>query len=421
MTSNAIGSEEARQGQQSHVPLALYIHVPFCATRCSYCDFNTYTGLGSLMPGYVDALCTEVQGWGTALGRAEVSTIFFGGGTPSQLTVEQVGRILDACRASFCVQGRVEVTLEANPDDVTPSYAAGLLDVGVNRLSMGVQSFNDALLRLVGRRHTAHEAKTAYKAARRAGFASINLDFIYALPGQPMDDWRSTIEQAVDLSPEHLSLYALTLEEETPLWRAALRGRIRESDPDLAADMYELAQDMMGEAGYRHYEVSNWSRPGHECRHNLVYWRNGPYLGFGPGAHGCYGGFRYSITRSPKEYVRWLAGRGAASPAPVAGFDEAAMRVLSPIDECRPLSFADEASETIILGLRLAQEGVVVRALEQRFGSEAMLPFERALSELTALGLVERTPERLRLTRRGLLLSNEVFWRLLPSETAVAR
>ena len=285
--------------------LSLYIHIPFCATKCSYCSFNTYANIQHLLPAYLDALKAELRLWGEALGKPRVKTIFFGGGTPSLLKSKEVESVLRECYDSFSVDPGAEITAEANPDDIRGSKPANLRSAGVNRLSIGVQSLMDRHLAALTRRHTVQDALAAYSHARKAGFDNINLDFIYGLPRQSLDEWHETLRQAVSLAPEHLSLYALTVDEGTPLHKEVhLTRSVPEPDPDLAADMYELAEEVLGAAGYGHYEISNWAKPGCEALHNLTYWRNQPYLGVGPGAHSYLGGYRFHDILSPAKYIQ---------------------------------------------------------------------------------------------------------------------
>lgn len=374
--------------------IGLYIHIPFCRARCAYCDFNTYAGLEALHTDYVRALVREIRRISQPL-RAE--TLYLGGGTPTVLSPEYLRAILAACRERFEMADEAEVTSEANPGTLDEGYLASLRGLGVNRLSLGVQSFDDGLLRLLGRIHTSGQAAETYRLARRAGFANINLDLIYGLPTQTRPQWQETLEHGLALGPDHLSLYALTLEEGTPLHAQVARGELPQPDPDLAADMYLLAQETLAGAGYRHYEISNWARPGHECRHNLTYWRNGPYLGFGAGAHSWFGGRRYYNVLSPQEYIQRLSD-GA-----------------SPLAESEEIDEALEMAETMILGLRLVEEGVSFEGFARRFGQEMETVYREELKELRELGLIEVTEERVRLTERGRLLGNEVFERFLPA------
>ena len=392
-------------------PLSLYLHIPFCSLKCSYCDFNSYAGLEELVEPYVDALIQEMALWsGFARGRP-VPTVFFGGGTPSLLPIEQVERVMTALRERFALAPDAEVTLEANPGTVDLEYLRALLDAGVDRISFGVQSFHDDELAALDRIHSAAEAEEAYGWAREAGFRRVNLDLIYGLPEQPLARWQASLERAIALRPDHMSLYALTVEEGTKLAYDIEHGSVPEPDGDAQAEMYEWSQGRMAEAGYRQYEISNWSLPGQECRHNLVYWRNGDWLGLGAGAHSHLGGLRFADVYSPKRYVQ-LAGETAQAPPEDrdAGALVKGMRQVTFVEEPRPeLARAD----TLIMGLRL-NEGVSLAEFRRRFGPDADEDYAATFEEFVSLGLLERANGRIRLTGRGRLLANELFTRLLP-------
>ncbi|MFA5308930.1 MAG: radical SAM family heme chaperone HemW [Dehalococcoidales bacterium] len=373
--------------------IALYIHVPFCCRKCRYCSFVSYAGRGVDMPLYLRALAAEMK---QRAGGERVRTIYLGGGTPSLLPADAIGGVLSLVDTLFTVDKDAEISMEANPGTVDGAYLATVRRLGINRLSLGVQSFSDAELTLLGRIHTAAQAVEAVRLARDAGFANINLDLIYGLPGQALADWRRSLEAALALAPEHLSLYALTLDEDTPLFREIQEGRLPEIDPDLAAEQYELAEDLLSADGYDHYEISNWARPGRACRHNLVYWNNEPYLGVGVAAHSCLDGRRFANDVSLDGYLQAFSGHAL----PTSALDE----------EITP---ALELAESAILGLRLGQ-GLDLASLRRRFGVDVVSLYREPIAEMTAAGLLERYDGRLRLTRRGRLLSNEVFWRLLP-------
>ena len=382
-------------------PIGLYIHIPFCQTKCSYCNFNTYARLDSLVPAYVDALCAEISLWGERLGNPEVRTVFFGGGTPSWIPSERLEQVLGQAKRAFRFQEGAECSAEVNPGDVSPESVARWMRMGLDRISMGLQSFDDALLALLTRRHTAAQAIEAYHTLRDGGYRNVSFDLIYGLPRQSLDAWRRTLDTALALDPAHISMYALTVEEGTPLWTEVENGAVDRPDPDLAADMYEAAEAAFGSAGYRHYEISNWAKPGFECRHNLVYWRNEPFLGVGPGAHSYMNKKRFWNVRSPSDYVRRLTrDHDPAMGAPA-------------VEGGEPVDPAHELSETLILALRL-DGGADLPALEARFGHPAVAPHVRTLEDLVRGGLVTRAGPAYCLTARGRLLSNEVFVRLLP-------
>lgn len=391
--------------------LSLYVHIPFCSLKCSYCDFNSYAGLEEMVRPYVDALIAEMGLWSHFVRGRPVATVFFGGGTPSLLPIEEVERITAAIRDRFAVEPEAEVTLEANPGTVDLDYLRALLALGVNRLSLGVQSFHDDELAALDRIHSAAEAKEAYRWAREAGFQRVNLDLIYGLPEQPMERWQACLERAVRLAPDHMSLYALTVEEGTKLAYDIDHGRIPEPDGDAQAAMYEWAQERMERAGYGQYEISNWARPGQECRHNLVYWRNRDWLGLGAGAHSHLGGFRFADAYSPKQYVARVQEAGSQERA---GDDlRSLLRAMPQVTYVEEPSPELARADTLIMGLRL-NEGVSLAEFRRRFGAGAEEAHASAFAELISLGLLERANGRLRLTPRGRLLANEVFTRLLP-------
>ncbi|MDQ2902530.1 MAG: radical SAM family heme chaperone HemW [Chloroflexota bacterium] len=386
--------------QQLLEAVSLYLHIPFCHTRCHYCDFNTYAGMLPLREPYVRALLAEIALAGDLARRADGSvrrarTIFFGGGTPSLLHVPQIARLLDTCRAAFAVDPGAEITLEANPGTLNQEHLLGLRAAGVNRLSMGAQSFDAGLLTKLGRIHSPLEITQAVQYARAAGFTSINLDFMFGLPDQTMQHWRETLDQALALRPEHLSLYSLIIEEGTAFYDWAQEGIITPGDEDLCADMYEYADELLQEAGYENYEISNWALPGHQSEHNLTYWRNLPYLGLGAGAHSFFHGRRFSNVLAPLQYIQLLK----AGQRPEA--------------ESETIDRTQQMSETAFLAFRTAA-GLHLPTFEQRFDE----PFARFVGDRLRLveqaGLIERQDEWVRLSKRGRLLGNEVFLRLLP-------
>ncbi len=411
---------------KSECDLGLYVHIPFCSAKCGYCDFNSHAGREGLIPAYTQALLKEARMWSAvseslASGDWQVDTLFFGGGTPSLMPLPQMERLLPALREHFRLAptsspGRAEpeVTLEANPGTVDERYLSRLRELGVNRLSLGVQSFRDDELAFLGRIHTSEEAREAYRAARSAGFDNVSLDLIFGLPCQTLQQWLESLNEAIALGPEHLSLYALTVAEGTPLARDVADGRTPAPDPDLQAELYERSAERLKAAGYEQYEISNWARTGHRCRHNLTYWNNGSWLGLGAGAHSHLpspdgGGMRLANADDPARYIE-LVDESLASLRGAA---------CSSIDDLRQATVREEAgpsvelSDTLVLGLRLC-EGVSVSELRRRFGQAALGAHAAAFDEATSQGLLERVDGRLRLTARGRLLANEVFVRLLP-------
>ncbi len=375
-------------------PIGLYLHVPFCAHVCPYCDFNTYGGQGALIPRYVAALEREIARQGEALGGRPVSTIFFGGGTPSLVPPAEIGRLVRACRDAFALDRDAEVTLEANPNSVDAAYFSGLLEGGVNRLSLGVQTQQRRGLRTLGRHHEAIDAAAAYRAAREAGFDNVSLDLIFGWPGQSLAAWEEDLEQVLAWAsspPEHLSLYSLIVEPGTPMADAVARGILVVPDDDATADLYEAAIARMGRAGFVHYEVANWARDERlQSRHNMIYWRNGEYAGLGAGAHGH------------------IAGRRAMQHLLPATWVEAVERGEPPISNVEEIPPETAMGETMMLGLRLLRQGVDERAFAARHEVSLEERYGLTIAELMGLNLLERTDDGVRLTARGLMVANDV-------------
>ena len=393
-------------------PIALYVHIPFCETKCPYCDFNTYAKIESLIPDYVAALRTEIELWGGLLQGPAVRTVFFGGGTPSYLPSGDISALMATISGSFTIQEDAEITLEANPGDFTSDKLNDFLDAGINRLSIGVQSFDDGLLNLLGRRHSAADAMEAYRMAHGAGFDNVSIDLMYGLPHQTVDHWRETLARTADLHPPHVSLYALTLEGGTPMEHSVTKGTLPTPDPDLAADMYAMAEHDLSALGYRHYEISNWAADGKLGLHNIVYWRNEPYLGVGPGAHSSLASHRFSNLKPPREYVRRLQGHSGSSGSLNGSREDdyAAIRSMPVVDTIEFIDRRLEMAETMMLGLRL-DTGVSVSEFDARFGVSPIGVYREELAELQPTGLVETVDGSVRLTDRGRFLSNEVFVR----------
>jgi oxygen-independent coproporphyrinogen-3 oxidase len=381
-------------------PYSLYLHIPFCRHRCAYCDFNTYAGQEESIPVYVDALCREIQLIGkNAPERLALHTIFFGGGTPSLLNPRQFEAVLKTISDHFDMLD-LETTIEANSGTVSLSDLRDLHSLGINRISFGVQSANPSELRMLERAHTYFDVIDAVTWARKAGFDNLSLDLIYGLPLQTLDDWSASVNLILGLAPEHLSLYALTMEHGTPFGRWAARGLIPTPDPDLAADMYEWAAETLESAGYQQYEISNWAKPGLECRHNLQYWRGLPYLAVGAGAHGYVSGYRYSNVLRIKTYIDRLNEEPSGGyPFP---FTPATVN-----HHCQSLQ--DDMGEFMMTGLRLTREGVSVKTFHERFGQELDTVFGKEIGDLIRLGLLEWQAQCLVLTHRGRLLGNRVF------------
>lgn len=380
-------------------PVSLYLHVPFCSIKCTYCAFNTYIKLDHLIPSFVQALIREIITLSVHRPQLPIHTVYFGGGTPSLLTPEQLSAILGTVRDYFDLLPGAEISMEANPDDLNEHYMASVRDSGINRLSIGMQSANAHELELFARRHNFNTVIQAVAAARAGRFDNLNLDLIYGIPHQTLKDWENSLQEMIQLRPEHVSLYALGLEDDTPMQFWVQSGRLPTPDDDLAADMYDLATSMLEEAGYEQYEISNWSKPGYACGHNLQYWRNLPYPGLGPGAHGYAGGVRYSTVLSPQRYIGAMAEANGDFAFP-----------LTPAtDQVTVIDQKAEISETLIMGLRLTKEGINRDVFKSRFGVDLVDRFPSVIERFAQYGLLEVGETRIRLTKQGRLLSNMIF------------
>ncbi len=392
------------------IQTALYIHVPFCRQRCTYCDFTSWAHREELIRPYVSALCSELSLLHGQLPDWEPATVYLGGGTPSLLPPDLVRAILAGARPGL----GAEVTLEANPGTLGAKALDSLHQVGINRLSLGMQTSHPGELALLGRLHDLRAVETAVARARIAGFDNLNLDLIYGFPTQTIGSWESSLRAALELHPEHLSLYALSVEPATPLANRIRRGELPPPDPDLAADMYDLAREWLAAADYIHYEISNWARPGRQCRHNLAYWRNDRYLGAGAGAWGHWhqgsSAWRLGNVADLHGYLQQMAGRrpprrGSADPPRSPACAE---------EEHIPLQTA--MAETMFMGLRLVIEGVSRHAFGIRFGVDPLQAYGEVLAELASMSLVGWDDQRIYLRPEALLISNQVFSSFLPSE-----
>jgi oxygen-independent coproporphyrinogen III oxidase len=374
----------------------VYIHIPFCATRCHYCNFATGGYEDGLAERYVKALEAEISRAAAeaAPGVREklrvADTVYFGGGTPTTLSIAQLDRVVALCRETFALAADAEITAEANPGSVSLDYLKGLRAVGFNRLSFGVQSFDDGELQMIGRTHNSAKAREAVRLARRAGFENVSIDLIAGLPEQRMETWERNLAEAFALEPDHLSVYLLELYKDAPLLHRIKRGELRAVDDDLTVEMYFRLVDEAAARGFGHYEISNWARPGFESRHNLKYWTGAPYWAFGVSAAGYDGESRWSNTRHIHEYLE-LVERGE-----------------SPVAERVELDEEDRQSEALFLQLRL-KGGVDLAAHERRFGVDVLARYGDELGRLREAGLIEISGDRLSISRAGAVLANEVF------------
>lgn len=386
---------------------SLYIHIPFCRHRCHYCDFNTYTGQSGLIPAYVDALIDELRIVSLAKKDIPIHSIYFGGGTPSLITVPLYKKILNSIKAGFKLGSDCEISLEANPGTLNQEYLSDLYGLGFNRISIGVQSLDPFDLVRLDRIHSIWDALESIHYARLAGFNNINLDLIFALPWQDLETWKKTLLRAIDLSPEHFSIYSLIIEPGTPLFNWYQKGLIKQQDQDLEADMYELTIETLENSGYGHYEISNWAKKDenrdYRCRHNLQYWLGYPYLGVGAGAHGFSNGFRTVNTLTIHDYIKHLS-QDNLLPMPFPGTP--AQISMDAID------LKTQMSDFMMVGLRLVEEGVSERRFRNLFGRSMTEIFSQEIIGLIDQGLIEWSEgeeRKLHLTRRGIFLANRVF------------
>src|SRR5436190_11175878 len=369
--------------------LGLYIHIPFCSAICNYCNFNRGLFDADLKTRYLGALVSEINGHHSST-RHSADTIYFGGGTPSLLEPEEVAQIIAACEGSFAVARDREVTLEANPETVTVERLEGYRRAGVNRLSFGVQSFRDEELRRLSRLHGADRARAALREARAAGFDNVSLDLMMWLPGQSVSAWLESVDEAASLRPEHLSLYLLEVYPNAPLRDEMARARWSQAPDEDAATMYVTAMERLEAAGYEQYEISNVARPGRRSRHNLKYWTDGEWLGFGCGAHGTIGSVRSKNVSGIDEYIDRVA-----QGVPVAS-------------EIRRMDAAERLGDVLFTGLRLTS-GIDLETVRGRYGVDVWKRYRVDLTPFVDAGLLLHDGSRLALTRAGMLLANEVM------------
>ena len=367
--------------------LGLYVHIPFCSAICNYCNFNRGLFDAAVKEQYVRALTVEIRQAGDG---APADTIFFGGGTPSLLEPGEIGEIVRACRDAFAVTGDAEVTLEANPETISTERLEGFRAAGVNRLSYGVQSFRDTELQRLSRLHSADRARSAFRMARAAGYDNVSLDLMMWLPQQSVAEWLESVDALADLGPEHASLYMLEIYPNAPLRDAMARAAWSVAPDDDVAEMYLQAMERLDRAGYQQYEISNVSRPGLASRHNLKYWRDGEWLGFGCGAHSTRDGARWKNISSTAEYIAAVAGGGQLSV------------------ERRTMSSRERLEDALFTGLRLT-EGIDVAALRARYGVDVFQAFGSELQPFRDAGLLIYDDGAFRLTRAGMLLAHEIM------------
>ena len=377
--------------------LGIYIHIPFCASKCSYCDFYSLQGCDYLMPEYQEALLAHLEESAHSIKNYEVDTIYFGGGTPSYYGADRLVQILDLLKLNGNVRLDSEITVECNPDSISPTALKLLREEGVNRLSIGVQASDNNLLKLIGRRHNFQQAQKAFRDARKAGFDNISVDLMYGLPSQTKSDWADSLARIVEMHPEHISCYGLKLEEGTPMYREYKDSPVLPSE-DEQADMYSYAAEMLERYGYRQYEISNFCAPGFESLHNLKYWNLDDYMGFGPGAHSCVGNLRYSFVKDLKRYISGVEKK------------------VSIIDEYQLVDPMERSVEYLMLAMR-TNRGISEEDYRVRTQSD-WKPILHALQAFREKGWAEKTGDRWHFTVPGFLISNTLIGILLEAQAS---
>ncbi|KAA9301970.1 MULTISPECIES: radical SAM family heme chaperone HemW [Aerococcus] len=376
---------------------SIYIHIPFCNHICYYCDFNKVFIENQPVDDYVSALGREYQAFAEDLGQETIQTIYVGGGTPSSLNEEQIAQVFEQLYPYIQLSPEPEISFEINPNDITQDKLAMLKAQGVNRLSIGVQTFNNELLRKIGRKHTAEEAIAGIQLARDMGFDNLSMDLIFALPNQTLADFKQSLRQALALDLPHYSIYSLILEKKTVFYNLMRQGKLPLPSQDLEAEMFQVAIDAMEESGRRHYEISNYGLPGYESRHNLAYWDNAEYFGFGAGAHGYLDGWRYQNHGPIQHYLEAVADQGQA------------------VLRRQELSLEQRIEEEMFLGLREA--GGVSRArFKADFGIDLYDLYSEPIDQLLDMGLITLDEDHIALSHHGLFLGNEVFQAFLLSD-----
>ena len=374
--------------------IGLYIHIPFCRQKCLYCDFPSWAGKEGQMQGYVDALTKEIRNRGKEYTDRKVVSVFFGGGTPTTLTIPMLEQLMQTVFANWDIAEDAEITTEANPGTLDGEMAAALKKMGFNRLSMGVQAWQNRLLKDLGRIHTIESFQENYKAVREADFGNVNTDLMFALPNQTMADWQETVRNIVALNPEHISAYSLILEEGTPFFDRYEKGELEPAAEELDREMYHWAVDYLAKMGYGQYEISNFAKKGRQSRHNRIYWQAEEYLGMGLGAHSYMDGERFHNRYDLQEYIN---AKGEVS-------------LLK--EDVEVITEEDALAEFMFLGLRLT-EGVSFARFRERFGQEMKNIYGRQIEELVKDGLLKEDEIGIRLTVRGVDISNVVFEKFL--------
>jgi oxygen-independent coproporphyrinogen-3 oxidase len=369
----------------------LYLHFPFCISKCPYCDFNSYQlKEENQISSYISAFYQEITTYSKKLKKNNIKTIYLGGGTPTILSGVQIYNILEFCKSKFTIDKDAEITIEANPGTLDGEKLKLLIESGINRLSLGAQSFNNLFLKKLGRIHNTQDIIDSYYLAREKGFNNINIDIMFALPGQTKENLQVTLKKAISLKPDHLSLYNLTIKPGTEYYKKYKKGKLKLPTEDEEYDMYNWAINFLEESDFEHYEISNFARPYKKSMHNLIYWQNKPYLGIGAGAYSFIKGYRYMNYENPARYIKEI------------------MSDKLPVDNGEKLSLRKRMIETIILGLR-TKDGVGYKKFKTRFGVNLNDIFSKQVSKLVNLGLLQKDNYRIKLTKKGIFLANTVF------------
>ena len=392
------------------MPIGLYIHIPFCETKCSYCDFNTYAGIENLLAQYINSICKEIKLWGSVIPNANISTIFFGGGTPSYIPANLLGQILNTIKSEMDTTNCTEITIESNPNDLSEiKKLEYYLKIGINRISIGIQSFNDIHLKNIDRRHSSAEGIQAIKNAKSAGFENINIDLMFGLPNQTKYEWIQTLEVVPTIPIQHISMYCLTIEKNTPMFHQVNQGVLQMPDQDLAAEMYEIATDFMKQENFRNYEISNWAKNNKICEHNLAYWKNQQFIGIGPGAHSLLSSYRFSNIESPKKYIQKLKSNPDFEKTQNnKQTDKDKFLTIPTTENYEKQDIKTKMSDTMIMGLRL-DSGINLNEFEEKFQIKIEKIFPGKIDNLISENLINKKNNQIKLSDKGKLLGNEVF------------
>jgi len=370
--------------------ISLYIHIPFCKAKCYYCDFNSFACMTDLIEPYFNALYREIETYAERLEDHAIKTVFIGGGTPSLVDARYISTAIELCSRHYKISEHAEVTMEANPGTLSIDKLRDYRSMGINRLSIGLQACQDRILKSIGRIHRYGEFVENFEQARKVGFSNINVDLIFGLPSQTLEDWDETLEKVVETGTKHISCYSLSIEEDTVFGEKLKTGEIEPVSDELDRRMYYLAKEKLGQAGYRHYEISNFARKGYECRHNLTYWKSEEYVGLGAGAHSYMNSFRYNNIYSIDGYIACISDGDL------------------PVENQQAIDIKEKMSEFIILGLRLT-DGISATEFEQKFGKALKDLFGDKIEKLRKRGLITCCGDRIMLTSQGLDLANQVF------------